>query len=119
MSKTNSYVTAFLSNHWIFELHFTHRLECGVQAFAYVLIRRIRKLVNEANSRGVSREPLIQNIFRSHVSRKRSRAQHLDPIIEDLDMNVIGYAVVAMENTVCHNLMNRCLGIGNIRKPFR
>jgi hypothetical protein len=89
------------------------------QAFTYTLVRRIRKLVDQANNRGISREPLIQNVFWSHVSRKRSGTQYVDPIIENFDMNVIDYAVVAMQHTVCYNLMNRCLGIGNIRKAFR
>jgi len=106
MSKCYFYVAAFLSNYRVFELHFSHRLKCRVQTFANIFIWRIWELIDQTNNCRVTCETRIQNVLYRHVPGKRSGTQDLDALIEDLDMHVVGYAVVTMQDGIGNNLMN-------------
>ena len=118
MSKCYFYVAAFLSNYRVFELHFSHRLKCRVQTFANIFIWRIWELIDQTNNCRVTCETRIQNVLYRHVPGKRSGTQDLDALIEDLDMHVVGYAVVTMQDGIGNNLMNSSLGIRDAASPF-
>src|SRR4030095_10945794 len=111
MSKYYFYVGAFLSNDRVFELHFSHRLKCRVQTFTNIFIWRIWEFIDQTNDCRVTREALIQNVLYRHMPRKCSGTEDLEAVSEDLDMHVIGYAVVTMQNGIGNNLMNSSLGI--------
>src|ERR1035437_5913747 len=107
MPQNDRDITAFLYNDGVFQLHLAHRLKCCVQPFPHVLVRRIGKLINKSHYRRVSSKTLNQNVLRSDMTWKRTRASHFYSVVENGDVNIIRRAVVTVEHGVCKNFMYR------------
>src|SRR5438128_598642 len=108
-----------LHDYWVLQVQIAHCLECGVQSFPYVLVGRIRELVNNTNEIAVPSETLFQNIFGGDMRWKPSGAFNLDSIVENSHVNIVRDGVVAMQYGIGDNFMQRCSRIGDRFQSLR
>ncbi len=113
------YAILSLLDNWFLKAKGSHCLECRIQPLADVLIGRIGKFVNEANDRAITSKLLLQYIVRSYVARQCSRALNLYSVVENPDVDISGYAVIAMQRSVCNDLMQSLIGVFDSLKARR
>src|SRR5215469_7600964 len=101
-------------DHWFLQPQIPHCLESGVQSFADVLVRGIRKFIDDAHKISIPSKSFFQNILGRDVCGEPSWTFYLDAIVENSHVNIVSDRVVAVKHSVGDYLMQRFGGIRDL-----
>src|SRR5437879_1753432 len=107
MPNRDEYVAIPLCDCRFLEPQLMHLLKGCIQSFSHILIRRVRKLIEQPHDGPVARKPFCQDVLHGHMRWQSSRALNLNSIIKYSNVHVIGDAVVAVNDGVSDDLVQR------------
>jgi len=70
----------------------------GVQPLANILVRRVRKLVNQSDKHSVSGELGLEDVAGGYVARETTGTFDFDTVLKNADLHICCNAVVAVED---------------------
>src|SRR4029077_7665085 len=82
-----------------------HFIKGSIQSLANILVRWIRKFMNQSDEHSVSRELGFEDIPRGYVAWETTGTFDFDAVLKNADLHICCNAVVAVKDGVCDDFM--------------